>query len=188
MNPNSTPKKRTVLGHFKHENAALPLNNDGHVIVYLGNDERGEHLYKFVSKNKYDTSKPQANRNLLEDGTLYVAKFEAIEDELKGSGKWVELTWGKNGLTKENGFVDQGEELIFARKAATLVGATTMDRPEWVAVHPQNRHVVCTLINNKYRGIKANQPVDAVNPREKKTLWSYCSLATFWRRPYIRKL
>ncbi|MCQ1060499.1 PhoX family phosphatase [Photobacterium sp. ZSDE20] len=167
MNPNSTPKKRTALGRFKHENAALTVNNDGYIVVYLGDDERGEHLYRFVSKNKYDANNPSANRDLLDEGTLYVAKFNAEEGELQGKGEWVELTFGKNGLTKENGFNSQADVLIFARKAATQVGATTMDRPEWVAVNPKNQHVFCTLTNNKYRGVKANQPVDAVNPREK---------------------
>ncbi|UXI03993.1 PhoX family protein [Photobacterium sp. TY1-4] len=167
MNPNSTPKKRTALGRFKHENAAVTINNDGHVVVYLGDDERGEHLYRFVSKHKYNPGNSTANRDLLEEGTLYVAKFSAKDGELNGQGEWIELTWGKNGLTPENGFADQGEVLIFARKAATQVGATTMDRPEWVAVNPKTQQAFCTLTNNKNRGVKANQPVDAVNPREK---------------------
>lgn len=165
-NPNSTPLKRTALGRFKHENAALLINQDGHVVVYLGDDERGEHLYKFVSKNKYQAENNAANRDLLEEGTLYVAKFDMDENELKGSGEWIELTHGKNGLTKENGFNDQAEVMIFARRAATQVGATTMDRPEWVAVHPDNKHVFCTLTNNKHRGVKEGQPVGGPNPRK----------------------
>ncbi len=165
MNPNSTPKKRTALGRFKHENAALTINSDGHVVVYLGDDERGEHLYKFVSKNQYRPG-ADSNRDLLEEGTLYVAKFTGTEGELKGQGQWLELTWGKNGLTPENGFPDQASVLIFARLAATQVGATTMDRPEWVAVHPDNQSVFCTLTNNKHRGVKESQPLNVVNPRE----------------------
>ncbi|MFT5881438.1 MAG: secreted PhoX family phosphatase [Moritella sp.] len=164
--PTSTPIKRTALGRFKHENAALVVNDDGHVVVYLGDDERGEHLYKFVSKNKYHTDNKAANRNLLDDGTLYVAKFAMQQDKLEGDGQWLELTYGKNGLTKENGFNDQAEVMIFARRAATQVGATTMDRPEWVAVHPDKKHVFCTLTNNKHRGKKAGQDVGGPNPRE----------------------
>ncbi|WP_284677248.1 PhoX family protein [Vibrio methylphosphonaticus] len=166
MNPNSTPKKRSALGRFKHENAALTINDDGHAVVYLGDDERGEHLYKFVSKNKYVPGS-DSNRDLLEDGTLYVAKFEGTEGELNGKGQWLELTWGKNGLTPENGFPDAASVMIFARMAATQVGATTMDRPEWVAVHPINKSVFCTLTNNKNRGVDASQPINVVNPREK---------------------
>ncbi|MUK44784.1 DUF839 domain-containing protein [Aliivibrio fischeri] len=163
--PTSTPLKRTALGRFKHENAALVVNDDGHVVVYLGDDERGEHLYKFVSKDKYQEGNNRANRNLLEEGTLYVAKFAMKDDKLEGDGQWLELTYGKNGLIKENGFNSQAEVMIFARRAATQVGATTMDRPEWVAVHPDKKHVFCTLTNNKYRGVKEGQDVDGVNPR-----------------------
>ncbi|MUL01763.1 DUF839 domain-containing protein [Aliivibrio fischeri] len=163
--PTSTPLKRTGLGRFKHENAALVVNDDGHVVVYLGDDERGEHLYKFVSKDKYQEGNNRANRNLLEEGTLYVAKFAMKDDKLEGDGQWLELTYGKNGLTRENGFNSQAEVMIFARRAATQVGATTMDRPEWVAVHPDKNHVFCTLTNNKYRGVKEGQDVDGVNPR-----------------------
>ncbi len=166
MNPNATPKKRSALGRFKHENAALTINDDGHVVVYLGDDERGEHLYKFISKKKY-VAGADSNRDLLEEGTLYVAKFTGTEGELNGTGEWLELTWGKNGLTPENGFPDAASVMIFAREAATQVGATTMDRPEWVAVHPDNQSVFCTLTNNKHRGVKDSQPLNAVNPREK---------------------
>ncbi|WP_372737582.1 PhoX family phosphatase [Neptunomonas sp.] len=165
MDPTSTPKKRTALGRFKHENAAVTLADNGHIVVYLGDDERGEHLYKFVSKNRYNPDNKAANRDLLEDGTLFVARFNAAEGELKGAGEWLELTYGKNGLTAENGFTDQASVLIYAREAATVVGATTMDRPEWVAVHPDNKTVFCTLTNNKNRGIKDNQPVTGPNPR-----------------------
>jgi hypothetical protein len=165
MNPESTPKKRTALGHIKHENAALTINNDGRVVVYMGDDERGEYLYKFVSDGKYNAEDKKANRDLLDSGTLYVAKFKSANNELKGQGEWLELTHGKNGLTKENGFADQGEVLIKTRQAATQVGGTTMDRPEWVAIHPNNKTVFCTLTNNKNRGKKDNQPVDGVNPR-----------------------
>ena len=165
MDPTSTPKKRSALGRFKHENAALTLDNSGHAVVYLGDDERGEHLYRFVSKGKYNPADNAANRELLAEGTLYVARFNAAEGELKGKGEWLELSHGKNGLTAENGFADQASVLIHAREAATQVGATTMDRPEWVAVHPDNRSVCCTLTNNKHRGKKSGQPVGGPNPR-----------------------
>lgn len=167
MDPNSIPKKRTALGRFKHENAALMINEDAHVVVYLGDDEHGEHLYRFVSRNKYNPDNQAANRDLLEDGTLYVARFNGGEADFKGQGEWIELSHGKHGLTAENGFADQAEVLTFARRAATKVGATTMDRPEWVAVHPSGSHVCCTLTNNKYRGVKEDQPLNAANPRVK---------------------
>ncbi len=166
LNPNAKPLKRTALGRFKHENAALMIDNSGHVVVYLGDDERGEHLYKFVSKGKFDPANPTANRDLLVEGTLFVARFDAAEGELKGQGEWIELTFGKHGLTPENGFNSQAEVLIHTRQAATQVGGTTMDRPEWVAVHPNKQSAFCTLTNNKNRGKKDNQPVGGPNPRE----------------------
>ncbi|GAA0790273.1 PhoX family protein [Marinobacterium sediminicola] len=176
MDPTSTPKKRTALGRFKHENAALTIDPSGHVVVYLGDDERGEHLYKFVSRDKYNADNQQANRDLLAEGTLYVARFSANDGEIKGQGEWIELSHGKNGLTAENGFADQAEVLIFAREAATQVGATTMDRPEWVAVHPDNKAVFCTLTNNKNRG-KDGQPVGGPNPRAKN---NYGQIVRWW--------
>src|SRR5690554_4558821 len=176
MDPTATPKKRTALGRFKHENAALTIDPSGHIVAYLGDDERGEHLYKFVSKGKYNPNNQQANRDLLEDGTLYVARFSANDGEIKGQGEWIELTHGKNGLTAENGFADQAEVLIFAREAATQVGATTMDRPEWVAVHPDNKAVFCTLTNNKNRGTEG-QPVGGPNPRAKN---NYGQIVRWW--------
>ncbi len=173
-NPDSTPMKRTALGRFKHENAAFTLNSDGYAVVYLGDDERGEHLYRFVSKNRYQKGNDAANRKLLDEGTLSVAKFDMQDKELKGQGRWIELTFGKNGLTPENGFKNQAEVLIFARRAATHVGATTMDRPEWVAVHPDNQHVFCTLTNNKYRGVKDGQPVGGLTRVPRTTTAKFC--------------
>lgn len=165
MDPTSTPLKRTALGRIKHENAAVTVADNGHVVVYMGDDERGEHIYKFVSKNKYQPANKAANRSLLEEGILYVARFDSVDGDVKGKGTWLELTYGKNGLDSSNGFNSQAEVLIYAREAATVVGATTMDRPEWVAVHPQTKTVCCTLTNNSKRGKKDNQPVGGPNPR-----------------------
>jgi len=164
MNPDSTPLKRSALGRFKHENAAITVNKDGHVVVYMGDDAKGEHIYRFISKHTYDATQPQKNRDLLAEGTLYVARFNGEHDALRGRGEWLELTHGKNGLTVEAGFADQAEVLIYARKAASIVGATTMDRPEWVAVHPDQTTIYCTLTNNKDRGSEG-QPLNGPNPR-----------------------
>jgi secreted PhoX family phosphatase len=165
MDPSSVPRKRTALGRFKHENAALIVDRSGHVVVYLGDDERGEHLYRFVSRDRYDADNPAGNRELLADGTLYVAVFDGDASALKGKGRWVALRHGENGLTPGNGFADQGEVLIHARLAATAVGATTMDRPEWVAIHPDGKTAYCALTNNKHRGVKTDQPLNGPNPR-----------------------
>jgi len=158
LDPNSTPKKRTALGRFKHENAEVVVATNGHVVVYLGDDERGEYLYKFISKNKY--SRHENNQNILDDGDLYVAKFN---DD--GSGKWLHLT------PESTGMASKAEICINTRMAASAVKATTMDRPEWVAAHPHKAEIYCALTNNKNRGIKPNAggdatSVDAVNPRK----------------------
>jgi secreted PhoX family phosphatase len=158
LDPTSTPKKRTALGRFKHENAAVVIANNGRVVVYLGDDERGEFLYKFVSKGTYAVG--GNNADLLEDGTLYVAKFA---DNLRG--EWVALTPATTGMKSA------ADICIHTRQAASAVGATTMDRPEWVAVNPNRTEAYCCLTNNKDRGKKPNKggdatPVNGPNPRE----------------------
>jgi secreted PhoX family phosphatase len=167
MDPTSTPIKRTALGRIKHENAEVVVNADGHVVVYMGDDEKGEHIYKFVSSKKFDPKNIKANRDLLDEGTLYVARFATVDGQAQGEGEWLELTHGKNGLTVEAGFKDQAEILVHTRLAATVVGATTMDRPEWVAVHPTQAQVYVTLTNNSDRGVKPNQAPNGPNPRVK---------------------
>jgi uncharacterized protein len=165
MDPTSTPIKRTALGRAAHEGAWVAVTKQGKAVVYSGEDARNEYIYKFVSR---DSIKPagngltqaQANRELLDHGTLYVAKFNA-----DGKGIWLPLIHGQGGLTAANGFADQGEVLIKARQASDLLGGTKMDRPEWLAIDEKSGWVYCTLTNNSSRGA-ANMPaVDAANPR-----------------------
>jgi uncharacterized protein len=146
FDPASAPVKRTALGRFKHEGATTRMAPDGRVAVYMGDDERFEYIYKFVSRDRYDAENPKANRNLLDHGTLYVAKFKA-----DGGGDWLELTHGKNRLTADQGFADQADVLVRTRMAADAAGATKMDRPEWVAVHPRTGEVFITCTNNTKR-------------------------------------
>ena len=169
FDPQSMPVKRTALGRFKHENAALAQTDDGHAVVYMGDDERGEFIYKFISRDKIDAQNPKANRDLLDHGTLYVARFDAGDhnpDRPKGQGQWIELSHGKNGIDASNGFANQAEVLIHARLAGSVVNATRMDRPEWIVVSPKDGQVYCTLPNNVKRG-EDGQPVGGPNPREK---------------------
>ena len=164
LDPSSTPIKRTALGRFKHENVAMILASDGRVVAYSGDDEVGQYIYKFVSKNAYKEGDRAHNMSLFDEGTLYVAVFDGGAEPLKGTGKWVALTAGQNGLTADKGFATQGDIAVRTRQAADVVGATKMDRPEWIAIHPHNGTVFCTLTNNPERGKKF--PLNAANPRE----------------------
>ncbi|WP_439503996.1 PhoX family protein [Methylophaga sp.] len=159
-NPQSIPVKRTALGRFAHENVAHKIGRDGRLAFYSGDDSKFEYIYKFITRDAWDGSLGAHHGRLLDDGILYVARFE--ED---GSARWLPLLFGENGLTTENGFVDQADVLVHARAAADIVGATKMDRPEWITVHPHNDEVFVSLTNNSDRGQQDNVGKDAANPR-----------------------
>lgn len=168
--PNSTPVKRTALGRLKHEGAWVQVARNGRVVVYMGDDERNEYIYRFVSNLPWKQARRQGI-SPLDDGILYVAKFHA-----DGTGEWLPLTpdnpklagWSLNDI------------LINTRGAADAAGATMMDRPEWIDTFPRSLTAIATLTNNSRRGStppsvnnpdgstaagSARPPVDAANPR-----------------------
>lgn len=162
----SNPVKRTSLGRFAHEDCRSSRLIEGeNLAFYMGDDSRGEYIYKFVSDAKWDAKDVnggyRAGDKYMNSGKLYVAQFNN-----DGTGKWIELAYGKNGLNDSNtvyAFRSQADVTTFARLAGDSVKATKMDRPEWVAVNPENGEVYVTLTNNSNRGTA--HALDAANPR-----------------------
>ena len=163
--PDSTPVKRTYLGRFNHEGAwPAPAKAGEPIVIYSGDDARNEYVFKFVSDAKWDPADVNggsaAGDKYLNKGKLYAAKFN---DD--GTGEWLELTHGKNGIDASNPvypFADQGDVVMHCRLAADFRGATKMDRPEWGGVNPLNNEVYMAMTNNSQR---TAENLNAANPR-----------------------
>jgi uncharacterized protein len=158
--PTKRAVKRTAMGRFAHENAAYSVAANNRVAFYMGDDSRFEGIFKFVTDAPYNTTNRLANSNLLDSGTLYAAKFN---DD--GTGQWLALRQGENGLTAANGYPTQADVVLDGRKAMRTAGATLMDRPEWFSVNPKDKSVYVTLTNNSNRGTTGNPGTNAANPR-----------------------
>ncbi len=146
--PGWTPVKRTALGRIKHEGAACSVGADRRLAFYMGDDEASEYIYKFVTARPFNRVNRAANRDLLDEGTLYVARFNA-----DGSGDWLALVGN-----------DQGAVAVRTRQAADAAGATKMDRAEWIVPHPQTREVYAALTSDSDRKAAGPATPRAPNP------------------------
>jgi secreted PhoX family phosphatase len=169
QDPKSIPRKRTALGRMQHEGANTIVGKSGHVAAYMGDDEKFEYIYKFVTRDTFDPKNPAANRDLLDHGTLYCARFDA-----DGTGEWIPLVQNENGpLNSSAGFENQGDVVIKVRAAADLLGATPMDRPEDVEPSPITGriYIPCTKTSERggadtdWSGRHIDPGPNAANPR-----------------------
>ena len=160
MDPGSTPVKRTALGRKCTESATCTLTKDGRVAVYMADDASFEFIYKFVSRDPVRPGGYAANRGLLDHGTLYAARFDA-----DGRGRWLALSPENPDLNASADLKSPADMLVRARLAGSAVGATPMDRPEWVAIHPRTGEAFVSLTNNVQRGAPDRPGVDPANPR-----------------------
>ncbi|MEV7857972.1 PhoX family protein [Streptomyces hirsutus] len=200
--PDSVPRKRTALGRFKHEGATVRLTHDGRPVVYSGDDERFDYLYKFVGSKRMrhgnSRSAREHNLTLLDEGTLYVARITgdspAIEidgtgklpkdGEFDGSGQWIPLATAtaKGAVSHVDGMTAE-EVFVFTRLAGDKVGATKMDRPEDVEPNPVTGKVYVALTNNTNRGVGAHPKADEANPRNANKHGHVLELTERWNRP-----
>ena len=168
--PSSTPRKHTALGRLKHEGANVRVDAKGRVAAYMGDDERFEYLYKFVSNRRFQPGNSRSarenNMELLTEGDLYVAKFsgeDRADNANFGVGTWIPLVANGASAVPEMSIADV---LVFTRLAADAVQATRMDRPEDVQPHPRTGKIYVACTNNTQRGTAAGMPgADAANPR-----------------------
>jgi secreted PhoX family phosphatase len=157
FDPGSTPVKRTALGRIKHEGATV-VEQNGRAVVYSGDDENGDYLYKFVSAEPWRQARARG-RSPLDEGTLHVARF--ADD---GSGTWLPLVHGTGPLTVADGWADQADVLIRTRMAADVLGATRLHRPEWVAADQRTGDVFVTLTNGSTNNSAAVNSGRTQNP------------------------
>ncbi|AIR99505.1 PhoX family protein [Streptomyces glaucescens] len=199
--PDSTPRKHTALGRFKHEGATVRLTEDGRPVVYSGDDERFDYFYKFVGSKRMRKGSGRAvrehNLSLLDEGTLYVARLTGdspsieidgtgrlpADGEFDGSGEWIPLaTATADGAVSHVEGMTAEEVFVFTRLAGDKVGATKMDRPEDIEPNPHTGKVYVALTNNSNRGRTGYAGADEANPRNLNKHGQVLELTERWNR------
>ena len=133
-------RKLTAIGRLSHCSASVALSSSNKVALYTADSSQFAHLYKFVSTDAFDRTNRPAAKNLLDNGTLYVAKFN--ED---GTGEWLPLVYESGSLNASNGFTSQADVLLFPGQAAEVLGATQLESPRDVQVGPAGGKVYLSL-------------------------------------------
>ncbi|MHA7283461.1 PhoX family protein [Arthrobacter sp. TMS2-4] len=179
FDPTSTPRKHSALGRFKHEGANVTVAADGRVVAYMGDDERFDYLYKFVSTKKVQPGTSpaarKANMTLLSEGSLYVARFQGnsvaeingtgalpSDGAFDGVGEWLPLLIDNRSVVAG---MTAAEVSVFTRIAADKMGPTKMDRCEDVEPNPRTGKVYVACTNNTNRGVGTRAVADEANPR-----------------------
>jgi secreted PhoX family phosphatase len=179
FDPDATARKHTALGRVKHEAATTVIAGNGRAVVYMGDDERFDYIYKFVSDKTFQPGNSswarKNNMSLLESGTLYVAKLGYTsageidgtgklpgDGAFNGTGQWIPLVRDNKSLVDGMTVADV---LTFTRLAGDAVGATKMDRPEDMEANPTTGKIYVALTNNTNRGASGSPAADEANPR-----------------------
>lgn len=146
-----TAKKRTALGRFRHENVAIAIGSSGKVVAYMGDDKADSCVYKFISDATYDPNNRDANLDILDSGTLYVANFSR--------GTWIPVVFEGNEETLSDPDAVAGytiaslaDVLTYCNESAKALGATRTDRPEDIEIHPETGDVYIAFTNNSNHG------------------------------------
>ena len=147
------------MGRFMHEGAGVAESRDGRMVFYMGDDQVFQCIYKFVTARAYDKNDRNRNWGLLDEGTLFAGRFN--DDH---TVEWLPMVWGSGPLTAANGFGSQADVVIEARRAAALLGATPMDRPEDIEVNKVTNTVFVALTKNSRRGV---EQASGANPRSR---------------------
>ena len=107
-------RKLGAMGRARWENATFATGADGRlldgqpIVIYAGNDRRSGRIWKFVTSANYTVGMTRAEvRDLLDDGTLYVAHFAGLDNSTgqtllatgsvpteagPGNGRWIEFS------------------------------------------------------------------------------------------------